>query len=204
MVILMTEDTTDAQYKDLTSSIPNPANHKEIFYEIVNFRVLIAEIDDCDIKKLWDNPIVEAMSLNGPLILDDEADDTSAATTKRETFEVPPHNFERVTRNTSDDAAGLTGRALDDLIDLYTQTNSPWHLKMLSGLSYSVGTRLNGLYYDFRDYLFADRSTTAAGVSEVTIYVLDTGLRDSHNVILHALHPKAALIGSHRTSLGDM
>ncbi|KAH9211685.1 hypothetical protein DL95DRAFT_510692 [Leptodontidium sp. 2 PMI_412] len=73
MVILMKENATAAQYKDLVLNVPDPASHVEISYEVVNFRVLIANVHDCDIKKLWENPIVEAMSLEGPLILDDEA-----------------------------------------------------------------------------------------------------------------------------------
>lgn len=205
MVILMTEDATAAQYKDLVLSIPDPANHVEIIYEVVNFRVLIANVNDCDIKKLWENPIVETMSLEGPLILDDEADGAPSATTKRKTFEVAHQEFGHVTRNTSNVTAGLSGRELDPLVDLNTQTNSPWHLKLLSGLSYQVGVGLNGLFYDFRDYLFAERSTTTGSlVSEVNIYVLDTGIRASHSVSLHAIRPKASLIGSSRTSLADV
>lgn len=205
MVILMTEDATDAQYKDLALSIPNAENHVEIIYEVVNFRVLIADVDDCDIKKLWENPIVETMSLEGPLILDDEADDDVSTTTKREAFKVPQHEFEHATRNASKATAGLKGRLLDPLVNLKTQTNSPWHLKLLSGLSHQVGNGLNGLFYDFKGYLYADRaSETNDGVSDVNIYVLDTGLRVSHNVSqLLFLLKHRSLIDPFRSSLAD-
>lgn len=201
----MTEDATDAQYKDLVSSIPDPADHVEIVYEVAKFRVLIANINDCDIKKLWKNPIVEAMSLDGPLILDDEVDDLPLVDTKRETFKVEYPEFEHAARNVSNVTAGLSPRAFDAVTNLKTQANSPWHLKLLSGLSFQAAHALTGLYYDFPGYLFADRSIeTADAVSQVNIYVLDTGIMASHNVSLHTIHPKAILTSSSRTSLAEV
>ncbi|KAH6710677.1 hypothetical protein BKA61DRAFT_694333 [Leptodontidium sp. MPI-SDFR-AT-0119] len=182
MVILMTEDATAAQYKDLALSIPDPQNHKEIIYELVNFRVLIADVNDCDIKKLWDNPIVETMSLEGPFILDDEADTASAPVAKREAGNVTHREFTHVVRDEPNVTAGLSGRALNPLIDFKTQPNSPWHLKLLNGLSHQIGVGLNGLFYDFPGYLFADRSAaTQPQVSEVNLYLLDTGIRATHS-----------------------
>ncbi|PVH74819.1 subtilisin-like protein, partial [Cadophora sp. DSE1049] len=183
MVILMKEDATAAQYKDLVLNIPDPANHVEIFYEVVNFRVLIANVNDCDIKKLWENPIVETMSLEGPLILDDEADSVlSTVGTKREAVNVTLREYKHAARAGSNVTADLSGRALDPQVDFNTQANVPWHLRLLSGLSHQVGVGLNGLFYDFPGYLFADRSTTTdSPVSEVNIYLLDTGVRASHS-----------------------
>lgn len=182
MVILTTEDTTDAQYKDLVLSLPDSTNNVEIIYEIVNFRVLVADVDDCDIKRLWDNPIVEAMSLEGPYILDDEADDLPV-TTKRESLEVVRQEPKHITKDLSNGTADLLDRrVLNPLVDLNVQQNSPWHLKLLSGLSHQVGGTLAGLFYDFEDYLYADRSTANnSPTSEVTVYVLDTGIRATHD-----------------------
>ncbi|KAG4439039.1 hypothetical protein IFR05_005467 [Cadophora sp. M221] len=181
MVILMTEDATAAQYKDLVLSIPDAPNHVEIFYELVNFRVLIADINDCDIKRLWDNPIVEAMSRDGPYILDDEAD-APIAVTKRKADNVPHKEFKHSVRDESNVTFGLSGRTLDESIEFRTQPNSPWHLKLVSGLSHQIGAGLNGLFYDFPGYLFADRSVeTATHVSEVNLYILDTGIRITHS-----------------------
>ncbi|PVH68888.1 subtilisin-like protein [Cadophora sp. DSE1049] len=182
MVILMKESASEAQYKDLVLSVPDAPNHVEIIYEQVNFRVLVANVNDCDIRKLWDNPIVETMSREGPYILDDEADDIGPVIGKREAVTTPDEDFRLVVRDESNATAGLlSGRALDPLIDLRTQANSPWHLKLLSGLSHQVGTALNGLFYDFPGYLYADRLTTGPSVSEINIYLLDTGIRASHN-----------------------
>lgn len=206
MVILMKEDATAAQYKDLVLSVPDAPNHVEIVYELVNFRVLVANVNDCDIKKLWKNPIVEAMSLDGPLILDDEADDESPPS-KREAVTLPHKDFRSVARDDSNfTGALLSGRALDPLVDLRTQPNSPWHLKLLSGLSHQVGNALNGPFYDFPGYLFADRdSSTSNGHSEVNIYVLDTGIRASHSVSLEMLSkPPALLTDLSRTSLEEL
>lgn len=185
MVILMTEDSTDTQYKDLVLSLPDSTNNVEIIYKTVNFRVLIANVNDCDITRLWDDPIVETMGLEGPYVLDDEADGVLEPT-KRDSFQKVRQQSNNTSKNISNVTADVLRpqkALLDPLIDLQIQEDSPWHLKLLSGLSHQVGNGLSGLFYDFQDYLYADRSlSNDSPTSDVKIYIFDTGIRGTHEV----------------------
>jgi hypothetical protein len=66
VVVLMSVDSTQDQYDDLVDGFlkDNTVVSDQIIFDTVNLRAFTAELDDCDVMSLLDNPSVSTVSLN--------------------------------------------------------------------------------------------------------------------------------------------
>ncbi|KAI0841322.1 peptidase S8/S53 domain-containing protein [Hypoxylon sp. FL0890] len=160
---------------------------KRMIYDSINFRALVAELDDCDVEYLQGNQIVSTLSVNAKGEADIFDDSTSAkrdhvpvnVVGERARLGSGPENLERnmtmfEKRTIPNDyrnlwVAGKLGDP-DDVDYPY-----PYHLDWLTAPWAQKG--LTGSYLNFEHYLF-EKGDSIPGVRA---YVLDTGAKLDHD-----------------------
>ena len=191
IIIVTKYGTSDSEYDDLVRGLPKTADPQQFRgIEIGNWWIL-ATLDQCTSEALWKNPIVEAMAIDQAIVLA-ENDDPKILDDDSQT----PRLKEEMKKESSSSPGLLIERQLErrDLPDtshLLEQTNSPDHLKWISGLSRQTG--LTGPFYDFENYVYDDQARSTLQFQPF-VYVLDHGGFVEHEVRyfgrgLNAGHP---------------
>lgn len=203
IIVVTKKGTTTLQFQELVNSLPLDKDAETLTESHLAHWSYIGKMDRCTAEKLWDNPIVEAMTINRPIVLfegtDDNVDpstmDINAPVTKRSTvtkvnYDTSKSNLRRRQANGSEP---LSARTLSATKRYVTQSDSGTHLRWISGQSRQ---RTNiGQFYDFEDYLFDDRSLAGAPVFPPRIYIVDTFFLSTHEDLGDRVKAKIAVTG---------
>ena len=192
MIILTKIGTTIEQYNDLVGSLPpDPSAYKETD-KLVSHWMYVGTMDRCKAEELWENSIVEAMTIEGPVLAESDEWDQSPPVGVGVGVDAEQHGVQQhIVRNPDQTNRNSTGERItlpgDNILNKYTrlveQQFSPPHLRWLSATAQQ--SSLHGAYYDYDDYVYDDRSLyPSPGAVVPTIYILDSGFSTSHVVSL--------------------
>ncbi|KAK3902245.1 hypothetical protein C8A05DRAFT_15670 [Staphylotrichum tortipilum] len=184
VIVVTKKGTTMSQFQGLVNSLPVDKDAEALTNSYLPNWCYIGKMDRCAAEKLWDNPYVEAMSLNRPVVIF-EGDDVDPAT-----LDLNAPLKKRSIVNVSDP---LSARTLGASKRYVTQADSGVHLRWLSGQSRQKGNI--GQFYDFEDYLFDDRSLNPAPAFPPRIYIIDTYFLSTHQDFSSRVKSKIAVTG---------
>ncbi|KAL2135249.1 hypothetical protein VTI74DRAFT_9234 [Chaetomium olivicolor] len=182
VIVVTKQGTTTGQFQALVKSLPVDLNSEQLTDSWLPNWAYIGKMDRCTAESLWSNPIVEAMTLDRPIVLfegtgdDPTAINPDAPITKRSETTIVYNNS---ARNSRREQREVTGRTLGSTSRYRTQTGSGVHLKWLAAQSNQRSN--HGQFYDFEDYLYDDRSLKAPQVFPPRIYIVDTAFLATHD-----------------------
>ena len=186
IIVVTKKGTTTLQFQELVNSLPIDKDSEALTDSYLPNWCYIGKMDRCTAEALWENPIVEAMSIDRLVVIfeDNEVDpstlDINASLKKRSTVtkvDYEPAGLKR--RQHANGPDPLSARTLAASKRLVSQTSSGEHLRWISGQSRQ---RTNfGQFYDFEDYLYDDRSLAPEVVFRPRLYIVDTGFLMTHN-----------------------
>ena len=207
IIVVTKKGTTTQQFQELVNGLPVDKESETLTDSYLPNWSYMGRMDRCAAEKLWDNPIVEAMSINRAVVIfeSNEVDpstlDLHAPLTKRSTVTKTSVDSDVAHLNRRQHVNGsdsLSARTLAASKHYVTQPNSGGHLRWLSGQSRQ---RTNmGQFYDFEDYLYDDRTLAAPTVFPPRIYIVDTYFLSTHDDFASRVKAKIAVNGA----LGDV
>lgn len=194
VIVVTKKGTTTFQFQELVQSLPVDKNSETMTDSYLPNWVYIGEMDRCAAEKLWDNPIVEAMTLNRPVAIFESNDvdpstiDINAPVTKRSVVTKRDFNNNadstsqrQPSANNSSEPSVLSERTLAADKQYVQQVGSGYGLRFLAGQSHQKAN--SGQFYDFEEYLYDDRSLKASTVFPPRIYIMDTAFLQTHQDI---------------------
>jgi hypothetical protein len=203
VIVVTKKGTTSLEFQALVDSLPLDKDSDTLTGSWLSNWAYMGSMDRCTAEKLWDNPIVEAMSLNRIAAIFDSNDvdpntlDLNAPITKRSivTTTSSDSDIARLNRRKATNGTdSLSARTLAASKHYVTQPGGGEHLRWLSGQSRQ---RTNmGKFYDFEDYLYDDRAMNAPLVFPPRIYVVDTYFLSTHDDFSSRVMAKIAVNGA--------
>ncbi len=202
IIVVTKKGTTTLQFQELVNSLPVDKDSEALTDSYLPNWSYIGKMDRCTAEKLWDNPIVEAMSINRLVVIfeGDEVDpstlDINAPLKKRST--ITKIDYESAGDPNPQQVNGsdsLSPRTLAASKRLVTQTSGGEHLRWISGQS-RQRTNL-GKFYDFEDYLYDDRSFagTTGAIFPPRLYIVDTSFLSTHDDFRSRVKSQIAVTG---------
>ncbi|KAJ4288360.1 hypothetical protein N0V88_007399 [Collariella sp. IMI 366227] len=182
VIVVTKQGTTSGQFEALVKGLPLDLESEQLTDSWLPNWAYIGKMNRCQAEELWSNPIVEAMTLDRPVVLfegtndDPTALNPDAPITKRSETVVAFSNSTRIARPQQRE---VRERALGATTHYRSQTDSGVHLKWLSAQSNQRANK--GKFYDFEDYLYDDRSLKAPQVFPPRIYIIDTAFLATHD-----------------------
>lgn len=179
VIVVTKKGTTRSQFQKLVDSLPLDKESETLTDSYLPNWCYIGQMDRCAAEKLWDNPVVEAMTLNRPIVMfgskdvDPRTINPNAALRKRESVTKVDYNTDSTLsqRREVNGSESMAARALGANKRYVTQTVSGTHLRWISGQSRQRGN--TGQFYAFEDYLYDDRSLNPPAVFPPRIYIVD-------------------------------
>lgn len=200
VIVVTKEGTTMSQFQQLVNSLPLDKESETLTYSYLPNWAYIGQMDRCTAEKLWDNPIVEAMALNRPVVIfegdnvDPNTMNIDAPVKRRSIVTKTDYDTDGLNRRRQANGSDpLAARTLSDSKQYVTQPDSGVHLRWISGQSRQRAN--TGKFYDFEDYLYDDRSRAAAPVFPPRIYVVDTFFLSTHEDFASRVKGKIAVNG---------
>ena len=202
IIVVTKKGTTTLQFQELVNSLPTDKDSEALTDSYLPNWCYIGKMDRCTAEKLWDNPIVEAMSINRLVVIfeGEEVDpstlDLNAPLKKRSTVAKVDYDSAGLKRrqhiNGSD---SLSARTLAASKRLVTQTSSGEHLRWISGQSRQKTNM--GKFYDFEDYLYDDRSFAGStgAIFPPRLYIVDTNFLSTHDDFRSRVKSQIAVTG---------
>lgn len=190
IIVLTKKGTTRAQFDELVNSLPLDKESTTLTAAYLPHWCYIGEMDRCTAEKLWENPIVEAMTLNRKVVMfdadnvDPRSIDVNAPVEKRKIVRRTEYPAKRGMKQEGNGTELVRGRALGENKRYVVQFDSGTHLRFISGQSRQKANV--GQFYDFEDYLYDDRSRDVAPVFPPRIYIVDTNFLSTHEVSIMA------------------
>jgi hypothetical protein len=98
---LTTEDSTSQDYNALLAQLKtqNIVIPDKLVYDTINFRALTAELDNCDVEKLLENPTISTISLNAQGTMELRGNNSDVKVSERD--DIKPEQDHNITINTS-------------------------------------------------------------------------------------------------------
>ena len=200
VIVVTKKGTTMSQFQELVNSLPVDKESETLTNSYLPNWSYIGQMDRCTAEKLWDNPIVEAMSLNRPVVIFESNDvdpntiNVDAPLKKRSTVTKIDYDTDSLNRRRQANGSDpLAARTLAESKRYVTQPNGGEHLRWISGQSRQKAN--TGHFYDFEDYLYDDRSLAAPLVFPPRIYVVDTFFLSTHEDFASRVKSKIAVNG---------
>jgi hypothetical protein len=200
VIVVTKKGTTLSQFQELVNSLPLDKDSESLTNSALPHWSYIGKMDRCTAEKLWDNPIVEAMTLNRPIVIFEGNDvdpltlDVDAPVAKRSTVTKVDYNTHSVhQRRQSDASETLSERTLSANKRYVTQADCGVHHRFLSAQSQQKANL--GQFYDFEDYLYDDRSLNPPTVFPPRVYIVDTAFLSTHDDFSSRVRSKIAVTG---------
>jgi hypothetical protein len=201
VIVVTKKGTTRSQFQELVSSLPVDKESETLTDSWLPNWAYIGEMDRCTAEKLWDNPIVEAMTLNRPIVIFESNDvdpstiDPNAPLAKRVVVSRTDYNNTAAPqrRRSPEWEATLSERTLASDKRYVYQSGSGTHIRWIAGQSRQ--RRNLGQFYDFEEYLYDDRSLKPSDVFPPRIYVVDTAFLTTHQDISSRVRSVIAVSG---------
>ncbi|KAK4234520.1 peptidase S8/S53 domain-containing protein [Achaetomium macrosporum] len=202
VIVVTKEGTTLSQFQELVNSLPVDKESETLTDSYLANWAYIGEMDRCTAEKLWDNPIVEAMTLNRPIVIFESNDvdpntiSPNAPLAKLSVVSNTDYNSTAAAsrRQTPGSEATLSERTLAGDKRYVYQSGNGTHLRWIAGQSRQ--RRNLGQFYDFEEYLYDDRSLKPPDVFPPLIYVVDTSFLTTHQDISSRVRSVIAVSGN--------
>ncbi|KAK3308375.1 peptidase S8/S53 domain-containing protein [Chaetomium strumarium] len=201
VIVVTKKGTTLSQFQELVSSLPVDKESETLTDSYLPNWAYIGEMDRCTAETLWDNPIVEAMTLNRPIVIFESNDvdpntiNPNAPLAKRVVVSKTDYNNSTADahrRRSRGSEAPLSGRTLAGDKRYVYQSGSGTHVRWIAGQSRQ--RRNLGQFYDFEEYLYDDRSLKPSAPPR--IYVVDTAFLTTHQDISSRVRSVIAVSGN--------